>query len=607
MQFHSLRCRHLGQSIRVSVLAGLVLTVLSFSTTVRAAGIGIQAYFAYNYTPGSVVPLSLATSAFGSPIPVGNDPYGMALSPVSPTLYVLNESSGTITVIDTLTDTVTNTFDLATEGLYHPYAEYGVVSPDGKTLYITDSEYDAYALNAQTGALEATYTLGSAVGTDVEPYAIAIGPKGGHVYVNEYTGGPSGHGALGIIDTATGTVSTLDLANLALPGVTNTIFAYPLYGLAVSPGGGTVYVSAYPYNSSTNTYGVGVAAIDLSTQTVTQFVELSPDYTTSVGEPGYLYLDPTGAWLYMPANSSSSVAQINTSTGAFQFISVPASTDPFAAAFGPGGGTLYVDGDGTGTVSEIDTNPTSSQFGQVTGTIPGPSDVHWISMGFPPISTKINPVTIEASAAPYTGSVAPDVLNLTSCSLAYKVTSYPASGDLRMTAATGAYTFTPSLGDLPSSESFTWQATPVPATCAPGSSAAGTVIFTWKPTFGSIGPFALAAGQSTGTVSFNVFSSGPITLVATSSNPAVVPPGALDLSQDCQGSCSLNFTAGSAGSSTVTLLATEPSGATASTAFAVAVSPASTSNGGSGAGGFGPWALLGLLGVFLLRRRATQA
>jgi MYXO-CTERM domain-containing protein len=163
---------------------------------------------------------------------------------------------------------------------------------------------------------------------------------------------------------------------------------------------------------------------------------------------------------------------------------------------------------------------------------------------------------------------------------------------------------TGAVGDLPASDSFTWEAM-LPMTCAadPGGMTQGTVTFVWTPSFGPIGSLSLESGQPSGTISFNVYASSPVILTATSSDPAVVPAGAISLSQDCEGTCILNLTAGASGSSTITLTATEPSsGATASTTFSVAVTPASTSGGG---GGVGPWILLGLLAFVLLRRRQT--
>ncbi len=577
----------------------LAVPALGLAMPAQATVTPEQAFFLSNGQPGYVTPYNLTTGVFGSQIPVGSDPEQVILSPDESTAYVLNYDSSTISVIDTATDTVSKTFDLKGEGLYYPYPYAGVISPDGKTLYITDGDYDAYAINAQTGALEATYGLGGSV----YPYNLAIGSTGGHVYVTEYEGG-DGAGGLGIINTQTGTVTTLALANLALPAgsPSNVSFEYPYPGIVVS--GDTVWLSGYPYDSSTRTYGTGVVAIDVATGQVTQFDEFEADY--SAFGPGNLYLDPLGSWLYMPTdNSSYGAVALNTQTGAFQLL----STVPYAyeAAFAQGGGELYLAsyaGSGAGDV--IDTNPQSAQFNQVVSTLSGvPAEVDSIVADLGPFYSKDTGILINAPAGPYTGSVAGYVQNSTGCTPVYKVTTEPASGDFALSPATGGYTLTPPVGDLSASESFYWEAT-LPATCTadPNGVAAGGVTLQWTPAFGAIGPFTLTSGQSSGTVSFEVFSAQPVTLTATSSNPAVVPPGLIDLSSGCQGTCTLNLTTGVAGTSTVTLTATEASGATGSTTFSVAVSPAPTTGGG---GGFGPWVLLGLLAFVFLKRRTVTA
>ncbi|MHB1766191.1 MAG: YncE family protein [Gammaproteobacteria bacterium] len=523
------------------------------------------------------------------------------LSPNGQTLYVLNDGGENISVIDIATGTVTNTLDLAHEGLYFPYPYLGAISPDGKTLYVSDEDYDIYAINAETGALEATYGTGAAV----YPYDLVMGPSGAHVYAALYEGG-AGEGALEIIDTQTGQLKTITVSTLqaTLP------FTYP-YALAMSPNGQTAWLGGYPYVASTGVYDMGVAALNLATGEITQEINFGSDRSFTLGQ---IIASPDGRWLYVTdEESSGQVELVNTATG--QYTSVAVGSEPYAEALSPDGTRLYVENNGASptSVSVIDTNETSAHFGTVLQTITTgvPSKVEWIAMGVPPIYSDPAGIDLEQSAGPVSGTVVPDVVNGTTCPLTYAVEAQPSSGDLSFTD--GSFTFTPTLGDLPASNTFSWTATP-PATCTADLGpnevvpARGTVDFVWKPTFGGISPLALTTGQSSGTVSFNLFSSGPVTLTATSSDPAAVPPGSIDLSQNCTGSCTYTLTAGQAGTSNIDLLATAPSGVTASTAFSVTVTAPATSSGG-GSGGFGPWVLLGLLGVFLARRRLrlTQA
>lgn len=601
----------LGFWIAVGVAMGAGL----FGSAARATSTGpaLPAYFvnegyytcAYNSGDcSSISVFNLATDTFASGTLATGDladskyteSYDAILSPNGQTLYVLNREGQSISVIDTATGTETKTFNLADEGLYEPYPYIGAISPGGKTLYISDEYYDVYAINATTGALEATYGTGA---VDY-PFEVVLGPSGGHVYVVLYEGGVAG--ALEIIDRETGLVQTISLSTLpaTLP------FEYP-YALAASPDGQMVWFVGYLYHQNTDTYDSAVAGYDLATGQITQEIDFGSDNSHSLEN---ILVSPDGRWLYVTDDvSSGQVELINTETG--QYTSVAVGDDPYAEALSPDGTRLYVDNSSSDSVSVIDTHEGSAHFGTVLETLTSgvPNDVEWITMGVPPIYSDPSGISFEQSAGPVSGTVVPDVVNGTTCPLTYALSTGPSSGDLSFNG--GSFTFTPTLGDLPPTNSFSWTATP-PATCtadfAPNvvAPARGVVNFIWKPTFGGISPIALTSGQSSGTVSFNLFSSQPVSLTATSSDPVAVPPGSIDLSQNCTGSCSFTLTAGQAGTSTVDLLATEPSGVTASTAFTVTVaSPASSSGGGSG--GFGPGVLLGLLCVFLARRRLRFA
>jgi len=65
---------------------------------------GSTAYVA-NFSSSDVTPIAVATNTAGTPIPVGNDPFGVAVTPDGATLYVTNSDDGDVTPIAVATNT----------------------------------------------------------------------------------------------------------------------------------------------------------------------------------------------------------------------------------------------------------------------------------------------------------------------------------------------------------------------------------------------------------------------------------------------------------------------------------------------------------------------
>jgi len=66
-------------------------------------------------------------------MPVGNGPFGAAVTPDGKKVYVANSDDGTVSVINTTTNTVTSTVPVG-------FVPRGVtVTPDGKMVYVANS------------------------------------------------------------------------------------------------------------------------------------------------------------------------------------------------------------------------------------------------------------------------------------------------------------------------------------------------------------------------------------------------------------------------------------------------------------------------------------
>ena len=170
----------------------------------------------------------------------------MAVSPNGSHLYVANSDSGAVSVINTTTNSVTNTISVGRnpEGL--------TLSPDGTDVYVAN--YDSNTVSVIDAA---TNTI--SVGTN--PTAVAVSPDGSHLYV---TNRGDGHGVgdkSGPRHTGTGhshdgspDVSRLYVAsegnNTAsrINATTNTVMTNVPVGThpdaeAVSPDGSHIYVA----------------------------------------------------------------------------------------------------------------------------------------------------------------------------------------------------------------------------------------------------------------------------------------------------------------------------------------------------------------------------
>jgi YVTN family beta-propeller protein len=101
---------------------------------------------------GTVSVIDTASNTVIDTIEVGLHPCGMALSPSGDRLYVTNANSDTVSVIDTTTDTVTKTLNVGLVGSAWRATLLGsspnavTVSPDGRTRYVANASQNAVAV-----------------------------------------------------------------------------------------------------------------------------------------------------------------------------------------------------------------------------------------------------------------------------------------------------------------------------------------------------------------------------------------------------------------------------------------------------------------------------
>ena len=112
-------------------------------------------------------------------------------TPATVDAYITNSGDGTVSVIDTTTNTVVKTIPVGSK-------PFGVaVTPDGSKIYIANSGDDTVSvINTATNTV-----IGSAIAVGTDPVGVAVTPDGKTVYVTN-----QGDGTVSVIDTATNTV-----------------------------------------------------------------------------------------------------------------------------------------------------------------------------------------------------------------------------------------------------------------------------------------------------------------------------------------------------------------------------------------------------------------
>jgi YVTN family beta-propeller protein len=172
--------------------------------------------FAYvtNESDNTVSVIDMATNKVVATVPVGSNPYGVAVTPDGKHAYVANDSSNTVSVIDRATNTVEATITVGTEPVG------AAVTPDGNVANIASHTVSVI----DTATVVATVPLPVAS----NPVALAVTPDGKHVYVTN--------------DVSVGTVSVIDTATNTVEAATITVGTSPTIAIAVTPDGLHAYV-----------------------------------------------------------------------------------------------------------------------------------------------------------------------------------------------------------------------------------------------------------------------------------------------------------------------------------------------------------------------------
>ncbi len=312
-------------------------------------GAALAAPFAYitNESSGTVSVIDITTNTVVATIPVGNNPFGVAVNPAGTRVYVTNGGSNNVSVLDTAANTLIAT--VAVGNIPQGVA----VNPAGTRVYVANGSSNTVSvIDTANNTVIATVT-GLFLATGV-----AINPAGTLVYI---AGG--------------GDVYAIDTTSLAVVATLNT-GAAPINGIVVNSAGTRLYVA---HGGNDDIY-----VLDAATLAVVNIVDLTN------GGPTGVALNPSGTRLYVTKYSGGSVTVIDTTTLAI-LATIPVGTQPIGVAVNSAGTRAYVAVNFPGSVAVIDTSSNTVVDTVATGL---GSAAFGLFIGTPPAATVPGAPTI---------------------------------------------------------------------------------------------------------------------------------------------------------------------------------------------------------------------
>ncbi|WP_166654968.1 beta-propeller fold lactonase family protein [Mycobacterium sp. BK086] len=291
--------------------------------------------FVANYSSGTVSVIDTATNTIvGDPIATGVQAIFSVVTPDSQRVYVsgttLDNAHMAVVAIDTATRTAGAPIITGTNAGRAPVI---AMTPNGRYIYVTDEDANSISV-IDTSA-------NSVVGTPItvpDPIDLRVTPDGKTLYVTSQESN-----SVFALDTATNTISK----TISVAGATE---------LVISPDGARVYVSDR---------GVAIRIIDSASNTLLANTIAIPDTSRIAGT---FTVSPDGRYIYLPNDTLGHVTVVDTTTGAVKSITTggvwgadwSARVTPHITAVSADGRYLYVgglfyNGLSFGTVQVIDT------------------------------------------------------------------------------------------------------------------------------------------------------------------------------------------------------------------------------------------------------------
>lgn len=299
-------------------------------TTVNAAISGYRGPYVYtvhtangaaNGTLSVIDTTAKLESSIHKQLTVQAGPVGVAVNPKGTKVYVTNNGSNSVSVVDTGKHEVVQTISLG-----NGMAPWGIaVSASGDKVYVANSGDNSVSIIDA-----ASNTVDSKVAVGKRPYGIAVNPQKSKVYVTNYD-----DNTVSVIHTA---------SNNATTQVIPVVYFNKPHGVAVDPAGAYVYVA----NEGSGTVASSVTVIDAQTDEVLK--------TVPVGKlPVGVAVNPANNKVYVVNSNDRTITVIDAANNhAVTKIMESGGISTKYIAFIPSGAIAYASHYGSGDVSVID-------------------------------------------------------------------------------------------------------------------------------------------------------------------------------------------------------------------------------------------------------------
>ena len=361
--------------VLVAVAAGMTLSTLGL-TGASVSGAATSAPQAVRATHAATVPgAQLWVKRYNGPRKFDDQANSLAVSPGGRTVFVTGTSAGSTSGLDYATiayNTVTGA-QLWVKRYNGPgnrddQAYSLVVSPSGRTVFVTGQsagtasgyDYATVAYNAATGAQLWVKRYNGPGNRDDTASSMAVSPGGGTVLVTGQSAGTASEDDYATVAYNAATGARLWVERYNGPGNRDD-FAY---SVAVSPSGGTVFVTGTSRMADSN-WDYATVAYNAATG-AQRWVKRYNRPDNREDNASSVTVGPGGGTVYVTGSSVGSTSQYdyatvayNAATGAQRWVkryNGPRNGADFATslAVGPGGGTVYVTGSSVGSTSQYD-------------------------------------------------------------------------------------------------------------------------------------------------------------------------------------------------------------------------------------------------------------